>query len=355
MLDDIAVIPNNPRVKVGELVVIVRASEDNIEVIARGAVSNIQNNELLVEIDPKSITKFPKAKDFVVSLARLSEKKYEENFERPPSSIVPDVPDPYEPGYIQLDFGPNQGKLDSQSPNSANQYKSYQFNYMNTRLLWYFDFVWRYGIEYETSGGTVPVKGYNREEKPTKYTETTLSIHYRLLPVWKELRPTLKLVSKSTSFTTENDDEYVLSSNTSGLGLGVNFHYLFSENLLKSEAGFAWSFNKAYVDLVYFPSYSATDSGVTRGESSTGNALELKVGATFLFHIKAIPFLKRYSLDLSAGMSQSQFSFSGAPTNPSEVLTPVPEGGTYKENQNFVKIMVGLRMDDYVGKLLKPR
>lgn len=355
MMDDVAVIPNNPIVKVGDLVVIVRVSEDNIEVISQGAVENIQNNELLVLIDGKSVTKFPKAKDIVVSLAKLNPQKFDEPPPEKPPEIRQDVPDPYEPGYMILDFGPYQGKFESQTPNSANQYKIFNNDFMNTHFLWYFDFVWRYGIEYESAGGTVPVKSYNREEKPTNYTENSLAIHYRFLPIWKELRPTLKVISKNTTFTTTNDDEYVMSSTASGMGIGGHFHYLFGDNLFKSLGKFDWSFNKAYFEVDYFPSYSVKDSGVTRGESSSGTATEIKAGMIFLFHLRFIPVFKRWSLDLSAGMNQNQVTFTGNTTDPVDGFYEIPEGQTYKETQNFIKIMIGLRMDDYIGKALKPR
>lgn len=353
--DDVVMVKPSPLIRVGDLVVIARIVEDDIEVIARGSVENIQNGSLLILLDSKTITKFPKVRDRVVSLARLQEKKYEEPEIPPPGDLVPDEVDPYEPGYAQIDFGPYQGKFESASSNQANQYKIFEFDFMNTHLLWYFDFLWRIGIEYQTSGGTVPLRSYNREEKPTKYQESTIAIHYRFLPLWKELRPTLKLVSRSTKFTTENDDEYVLSSTVTGTGLGVNMHYLFGNNTFTSNRTFDWSFNRIYFDLTYFPMYSAKDEGVTRGESSTGTAMELAVGATTLVHLGFVPFFKRFSIDISMGMNESQVAFSGKPTNAADGFYSIPEGGTYKETQNFVKIMIGLRMEDFIGKMLKPR
>ncbi|UOF00183.1 hypothetical protein [Bdellovibrio reynosensis] len=355
MMDDVAVIPNNKLIKVGELVVVVRPSEDNIEVIARGSVENIQNNELLILLDGASVTKFPKAKDLVVSLAKLNPQVFDEPPPDKSPEIREDVPDPYEPGYMVLDFGPYQGKFESQSPNSANQYKIFNNDFVSTHFLWYFDFVWRYGIEYEAAGGNVPVKSYNRVSKATSYKESSLAIHYRFLPIWKELRPTLKLISKNSTFTTENDDEYVMSSSASGMGFGTNFHYLFNDNLFKSIQRFDWSLNKTYFELAYFPSYTVKDTGVTRGDSGSGTALEMKAGVIFLFHLRFIPFFKRWSLDLSTGVNQSQFSFSGPTVDPVDGFTQIPEGQTYNETQNFIKLTLGLRMDDYIGKALKPR
>ncbi|CAE80793.1 hypothetical protein predicted by Glimmer/Critica [Bdellovibrio bacteriovorus HD100] len=353
--DDVVIVASTPLVRVGDLVVIARIKDDDIEVISRGSVENIQDGKFLILLDSKTITKFPKVRDRVVSLARLQEKKYDEPEVPPIGGLQPDEPDPYEQGYVQLDFGPYQGKIESASPNQANQYKTFEHNFMDTHLMWYFDFLWRIGLEYRSSGGSVPVKSYNREEKQTTYRESMIAIHYRFLPIWKELRPTLKLVTKSTDFKTANDDEYVLSSAGSGMGLGANFHYLFGPNIFNSEKSFDWSFNRIYFDLTYFPSYSMKDSGVTRGDSSTGTAMELSLGATTLVHMGFIPFFKRFSVDVSTGMSSSQVTFSGAPTNAPDGFYSIPEGGTYKESQNFIRIMIGLRMEDYVGKMLKPR
>lgn len=358
MIDDIAVIPLSSLVRVGDLIVFVRATEDDIQVVARGTVGNIQNGKLLIEIESKSISKFPQIGDRVAALARLKTPEYT----MPEAPPLPDIgfgePPPYEPGYMQLDFGPYSGDFTSATTNSANEYKVYKFDYYNTRFLWYFDFVWRFGLEYETTGGNIPVKGYDRQYKATTYDETKISLHYRVLPIWKELRPTFKFVSKSTTFKTENDDEFVLSSQTSSMGMGANFHYLFNDNLYKPEGKLGFSFNRIYFDAEIYPLVSVKDTGIKRGESSAGLEYDIKVGATSLFYVGYVPylsFLRRFSLDISAGMSQSQFSFAGLPVDSSESWQPIPQGASYGESQSYFKVMIGFRMDDFIGKLMKPR
>lgn len=355
LIDNIVVIPNNPRVKVGDLVVVARTSVDNVEVIARGSVANIQNNELLIMIESNSIIKFPQKNDIVVSLAKLNQSKEEESSLPPSPELKEDEPDPYEEGYMQLEAGQNQGALSSETTNRANQFKLYDFNYANTRFLWYFDFAWRFGIEYETSGGSVPVIGYDKNPKPTSYSDTTFSFHYRFSPVWRELRPTFKLVNRTSDFKTENEDEYVMSSSGAGLGVGAHFHYLFGSNTFTSNRMLDASVNKLYFEYIYFPGYSFKDAEVSRGESSSGSAYEMNAGMTFLFYVRFIPYFKRYSLDISSGVSQRKFTFTGKPTDPLDIFVPIPEGGSYGEKESYVKIMFGLRLDDFVGKLLKPR
>lgn len=358
MLDDIGIISMTPLVRQGDLIVFVRVTQDDIEVVARGSVGNIQDGKLLIETDPKSISKFPKVGDRIVSLARIKTPRPEDE----PPITWPEIahapPAPYEPGYMQLDFGSNRGDFKSTTPNSANEFKNFNFNFSHMRFLWYFDFLWRFGMEYESSEGSIPVVGYDRESKSTSFKETVISLHYRFLPVWEELRPTLKLINKSSEFKTTNEDEYLLSSKKSSTGLGLNLHYLFNDNLFTTKKRFDYSLNRIYAEAEIFPLVSVADSMVRRGTSASGLEYGLKVGATALIYTDYIPYLKflrRISLDASAGYSQTRMQFSGEPSDPVDVLEPIPQGASYIERQMYFKIMIGFRMDDYIGNLLKPR
>ncbi|MEK2687526.1 hypothetical protein [Bdellovibrio sp. GT3] len=353
--DDVIFLPRSNRVGVGELVVILRVQGDDVEVIARGNAETVQNNELLVVMDGKSITKIPKVRDLVVSLSKLKPAPEDPFFPQPPDNPIVEKADPYEPGYIVFEMGSNQGHFESQSPNQANQYKIYDYKFTEMHFLWYVDMFWRYGIEYQTSSANIPLQSYYREDRPTTAEETRMALHYRLLPVWKELRPTLKLISLSSKFDTTNEDEYVVSSQASGMGLGANFHYLFSDNLFKTKKGFGWAFNRVYFDMNYFPSYSVSDGEVSRGSSSSGTLMELKVGATALFYVPFIPWLKRYSVDVSYGMSQSQVTFSGDVKNATDGAYDIPPGQSYNESQSYIKIMLGLRLDDFISNIMKSR
>ncbi|WP_413575696.1 hypothetical protein ACLVWU_15190 [Bdellovibrio sp. HCB290] len=355
VMDDVVFLPRSNRVSVGDLVVVLRVQGDDVEVIARGAAETVQNNELLVVMEGPSISKIPKARDWVVSLSKLKPPPDDPFFPQPPDGTIIDKPDPYEPGYMVFEVGTDQGHFESQSPNQANQYKVFDYKFTEMHFLWYVDMFWRYGIEYQSSSANIPVQSYYREIRPTLAEETRIALHYRMLPVWKELRPTLKLISLNNKFVTTNEDEYVLSSQASGMGLGANFHYLFSDNLYKSDKGLGWKLNRAYFDLNYFPSYIVTDGTVSRGSASSGNRMELKVGATALFYVPFIPWLKRYSLDVSYGISQAQMSFSGDVKNAPDGAYVIPAGQSYTESQSFFKVMLGLRLDDFFSKLMKSR
>ncbi|WP_255490057.1 hypothetical protein [Bdellovibrio sp. KM01] len=355
VMDDVVFLARSNRVAVGDLVVVLRVQGDDVEVIARGAAETVQNNELLVVMEGPSISKIPKARDWVVSLSKLKPPPDDPLFPQPPDVPIIEQADPYEPGYMIFEMGTYQGHFESQSPNQANQYKVYDFKFTEMHFLWYIDMLWRYGIEYQSSSAGIPVKSYYREDRPTTSEETRMSLHYRMLPIWKELRPTLKLISLGNKFITTNEDEYVLSSQSSGLGLGVNFHYLFSDNLYKTEKGLGWKLNRVYCDMNYFLSYNVTDGSVSRGGASSGTMMEIKVGATALFYVPFIPWLKRYSLDVSYGLSQAEMSFSGDTKSAPDGAYVIPAGQSYSESQSYFKVMLGLRLDDFVSKLMKTR
>lgn len=353
--EDVLFVPQNPTIKVGESVVIIRIDNDDVEVVAKGNVANVQDGSFLILVERKDILKSPKAGDRVVSVARLNPQEVEKQNEIPLPELTMAKPDPYEPGYAVLDIGPNLGDFRSLSSNQANQYKNYSFNYYDTHFIWFFDFMWRLGIEYNTTGGDVPLRSYDRQVRPTKYSETLIGVHYRFLPFWKELRPTIKVVTKSADFQTTNNDEYVVTTKGSGIGIGGNLHYLFGSNIFVSEKSFDWSLNRIYSDLVIFPDFHLSDGLVSRGESGRGLELDLKLGATILFYIKPVPFFKRFSVDVSAGIQQNSFTFQGEPKSAPDGFYSIPPNSTYEERQNYFKIMIGLRMEDMVAKALRSR
>ena len=355
MQDDVLLVKQNALFRVGEMVVIVRIQGDDVEVVAKGSVANVQGGYFLILTTRKDIIKNPKVGDRIVSVSQLSgiESETPTNPQPPPIALA--EPDPYEPGYADLDLGPATGDLRSQSPNQANQYKIFSFNFYDIHLLWFFDFLWRVGIEYQNTGGEVPLRSYDRQVRPTQYTETILGLHYRFLPFWKELRSSIKLVTKSNDFSTTNNDEYVLSTTGSGIGLGFNLHYLMGSDVFKSEKSFDANLNRIYTDLVFFPDFNYNDGLVKRGEMGKGVEIEAKIGAIALFHIQPMPFFKRFSLDISSGVKQSQIAFTGAPKNAPDGFYAIPAQATYEQHESYVKIMIGLRMEDFVAKSLRSR
>lgn len=352
---DVVLVEKNPMIKVGDLVVFVRLYEDNVEIISQGSVGNIQDGRFIILIDGASIVKIPTTKDRVISLARLTPKAPEE----PPPETTSSFPDPepeaYEPGFIQLDFGPMLGSFNSSGDTRANQYKIFQFTYVDFRLEWYLDFLWRYGIQYESFGAKIPLKSYKRDLANTKYSESRMALMYRFLPLWKELRPSVRLISLSGNFTTENDDEAVLSSQVSGLGLGGRFVYQFGDNLFSSRRQFESSFNRLYLDLNIFPGITVKDGDVARGQTGSSMVTEIEVGGTYLLYIEMMPWVKRYSIDFSFGLRQDKISFSGDSISAPDGFYEIPSGKSYTENQSYIKLMFGVRMDDFITKFLRPR
>ncbi|ASD65035.1 hypothetical protein [Bdellovibrio bacteriovorus] len=353
--NDILVVDRTPLLRVGDLISVVRLYADNVEIIAQGSVGTVQDGKLVLILQPGTLVKIPTTKDRVINLARLTPGAVEQP---PPESTSPfPEPDPetYEPGYIQIQTGLLNGNLSTVTSNRANGFKTFDYSYLNTHFEWYIDFLWRFGIEFDQYGAKIPLKSYNRTLEQTSYSEMRMALHYRFLPIWKELRPTVKLISLSGEFVTENDDENVLGTKTSGLGLGGRFTYLLGDPLFKSTKGFDWSWNRIYADINLFPEVTFSDSGVTRGSTGKGQIYEITLGTTALMHIQAIPWVKRWQVDVLAGVRQDSMSFSGEVVDPADGFYNIPPGQSYGESQTFFKIMFGARLDDFVSRFFKPR
>lgn len=354
VVDDVLIIQPNSLLKIGDHVVAVRYYEDNLEVIARGQIGASQNGELLATLERGSITKPPANSDFIITLSKLNGQQDPEPFQPQDNSLEP-AKDSYEPGYIQIGLNQISGNFEASGSSQVNSYKKYTHTTTETSLLWYFDFLWRVGIEYSFHESSIPLKSYDRLSRATVFNESRFALHYRLLPIWKELRPNLKLISLNSSFLTANNDEYVVPTTYTGTGFGVHWHYLFNDNLFTSQNRYiGWSWNRAYLDTDYFFSYSALDGKVSRGEGA-GQRLDLKLGVVGLFYIKKIPFFKRYFVDLQLGYSMANFTFSGTPKSAIDGFYQIPSGASATESENYVKISIGVRMDDVISKILKGR
>ena len=68
-----------------------------------------------------------------------------------------------------------------------------------------------------------------------------------------------------------------------------------------------------------------------------------------------IPWFKRYFLELKYAVSESQISFQGPTKNPTENMYKIPENGQYNESETIISLNLGLRLEDWLGKTLKPR
>lgn len=355
IVDDIVIVNSSSLLKLGDLIVVIRFYEDNLEIIARGQLVNVQNGELQAPLERAAVVRFPTTQDFVIPVATLSGTPPEDILPSKEEAIIPDGPPPYEPGYMNLSFGLKSGNLSAAGDSEVNSYKKYNYEFQETHFLWYFDFLWRLGLEYSAYTGAIPVKSYDRQERPTTFSEAKFALLYRLLPVWKELRPTLRLVSLNTDFKTTNNDEYIISSKHSGMGLGMNWHYLFSDNLYKQDAkAFGWTVNKAYLTADYFFSTTAVDGLVSRG-NGLGQRTDLAIGVTTLMYIRSIPWVKRYSIDILYGQSVSQTKFSGETKSAIDGYYTVPEGSSSTETESFFKVSFGIRFDDLVSFLIKGR
>lgn len=355
LVDDVVIVNSSPLLKLGDLIVVIRFYDDNLEIIARGQLVNVQNGELLAPMERATVVRFPTTQDFVIPVASLSGTPPEDIAPSEQDKLIPDEPPSYEPGYMDFSLGILNGNFAASGDSEVNSYKKYSYEFQETRFLWYFDFLWRMGLEYSAYTGAIPVKSYDRAERPTTFSESKFALLYRLLPIWRELRPTLRLVSVNSEFKTTNIDEYIISSKQSGAGLGVNLHYLFNDNLFKNDQkAVSWRLNKVYLNADYFFTTDIKDSLVSRGKG-IGQRTDLAFGLTSLMYIRSIPWVKRYSMDILFGQSISQMKFSGETKSSIDGYYTVPEGSSSTETESFVKVSLGLRFDDLVSFLIKGR
>jgi hypothetical protein len=342
-------------------VLFVRLGKGDFEIIARGKIEGVQEDKILASIERDSIIKYPMPGDVAVTMGSPRDwpKDTDPIVVEPPIQAEPDN-EPGDPGYFQLDYGLLKGSLETTaSDHRSNEYKdvpSYQMRYLH--LVWYFDFLWRFGLEFERRNGSYPTSTYYHNNGDSSDSTTTFFINYRFRKSWlgKRLRPIARLIASNAEFVTLNPDEALITSTMTALGAGVRFSYETDSMLWKPAKGSGFKFLQAYVDANYYPSVSLADTQtVKRGTEGKGAMYEWRVGLSSALYVSWIPWLKRYTLDVGYSERNMNASFSGATANESGSLQPIAEGGSTTEKVKWYYISIGLRFEDAVGQFLKPR
>jgi hypothetical protein len=186
-----------------------------------------------------------------------------------------------------------------------------------------------------------------------------MALSYRFPPIFNrklEIAPRLTLLSDQ--FTTENQDENLLTTRTTGLGVGLRMNLNFLKNTWSPMKGeFFLRLQGVSLEGVYYPSLNAEDEGVSRGTNSIGSSgYSLRVAATALAWFEFIPIFKRWVVQGSYGFRNYSLKFGG-PTTPESVPSPVviPEGGGATEREGDLRFFVGIRFDDPVKLILKDK
>ena len=337
-----------------------RLKEGSFEVLGRGQVVALQDGNLLLEIDKGTLLKMPLVGDLAVPLAPPKE------FPNLPELVATssaknelenEVPD--DTGYIQLDFGKlkNSTYL-SKGYFETNEYKDIPlFNPDRTHLIWYFEFLWRIGLEYTNTKGNFATNSYDLRRFMSSYSETKMSLHYRFHKIFNnKLRLTLKLSSLANEFITQNDDNYLLSSRSAGMGMGARMSWEFLEPTWSTESFQPFAIQQIIYDYDIYPKYEVQDVDFPRGQSSKGSKItQWQLTVSTLVYLKWMIFFKRYVVDLSYGQSQSNLMFQGEPFDMTDSFSKIQSDGHYTESYNYFRVSIGLRMDDLLGRLLKPR
>lgn len=355
------VIINAPNLATGQKILFVKLVPelDEFETIAQGVVKRSTDKLSLVDLDKDKLVKFPESGDFAVF---MGEPKV---FTPPPAKIGQEgfsaqakKVDDVEAGFAQIGISLNQGALLSTSTNRANSYKNMnKYSYQGFSFLWHPDFLPNYGLEFKQIVGAVPVVDYFGVTQDSSLSLSQLRLSYRNYLTSSQFRWKVFIQSNATDFSTLNGDEYVLASKQTALGLGGLVGYEFNKSLPFEATAFYGSPAGIYIEAYYSPNVNVVDSSaVSRGVSSTGSTqLGYAITYTHLFYIEQIPWFKRYFVEFKYATSETKISFQGVTKNPSTNFYTIPENGQYNESETILSVNVGVRLEDWFGKALKPR
>jgi hypothetical protein len=343
----------------GQRLLFVRNQPDlgEYEVIGRGMVERSDSKISVIKLEMDDLKKIPQKGDFAVILGEPKTFAVAPT-KKPQSDLTIQPEDPEEPerGYFSLGLLSGNGKLASQSSNKANSLKNLdKYPLGGFRFEWFPEFASNYGISYQNASSQVPVVSYYLQTSVGTLSKSIFRIHYRHKKSASNFRWSLFLENQSEEFKTANQDEYVIASRYDSLGVGVHLAWE-PGDLLYSTPSILGQPNRLYLEASYAPSVNAGDTTVSRGASSGGSTrMDYSVGYTHVFYWSAIPWLKRYSLDLKYSVSNLDLHFSGATKSETGGFYIIPASGVYSETNTQIQVVFGWRFEDLFGRNFKPR
>ncbi len=349
-------LPNPPP----RFLLFLRLNENSFEILGRGYIAGSQDNKYLIEIVRESIIKRPMEGDYVIPMAPPKDFPKLEELLVVGSNTVSQEPDLSEDkGYAQLDWGnlKNSSYL-STGFAQTNEYKDiYNYNPDSMHFLWYFDFLWHFGLEWSRINGKFLTNSYDKRQFYSEMNESKFSLHYRFRKFYRDqMRLAIKINSFTNDFLTENKDDYLLSSRTAGSGAGLRLSWERKEPQWQTEAGNPFTIQQIVLEHDYYPSLEIVDLDYSRGENSHGSTLtQQQVTISILTYLKWMPLFQRFVVDVSAGRSTSEIQFHGQTSAPTGLPNTILSEGHYSENYDYIKVSFGLRMDDMIGRFFKPR
>lgn len=356
------VVINTNSLDLGQKILFVRyvADFDEYEVISQGSVKKKSDKFALVQIDIDRNEKFPKPGDYAVTLGEPKifidppKPTGQEGFQAETKKL-----EPTELGYAELGLIQVQGDIQSESSNRVNSYKNVNsLKYSGLKFSWIPEFLPNYGFEYESYSGPVIVKDYNMINQPSTFNKTQIKLLYRnTKKPENQLRWKIFITTSLSDFITENQDEYVITSKNSGFGLGGYIGYDWIDKVDSQPRNFWGTPESVGLSIHYLPQVTVSDgTKIQRGQSSSGsNQMILSANYTHHFFFDFMPWLQRYFVDISYSVQNLKINFSGDTKNIANNFYPIPQNGTYAENEKLIKISFGLKMEDWFGRALKPR
>ena len=347
-----------------------RKKHSRLEMIANGKVltdevdPKLHQPVLKVELDKDTVIKYPHEGDYAAPMsdpAALGEgnKKDENDYLLPDEDQNPKEND--RPGYLEGALGLLYGNYSTTSStvaNNAKQPSAYRFQ--NQHFAYFLEF-FPIGFEYDAHSGKFPTSDYYSNISKSDESVNTIGIFYRFRPLFDQhLGLAGKVMLLSDQFNTLNQDENLLTTKTSGTGLGLRGSWDFEKanwrpTDKKKRLGFVLQSFAA--DFNYFPIILAQDVGVSRGTGSSGSsALQLRLSATALLWVDYIPFLKRWVAQGSFGLRSYSLKFNGATTLENTAFpVPIPSGGTSSEKEIDFRFFFGVRFDDPLKSLFESK
>jgi hypothetical protein len=361
-------LPDQTSFAEGTQILFFRKKGIRVEVIATGKVLTEERDPkskaliLKVDLDKDAIIKYPAVGDFATLLsdpagAAETDKEDRSDFLLPNEKGI--KPLNQRPGYFEVGWGLMFGDLSTSTTTPANNAKAssgYRFGILHAA---YFSDFFPVGLELDLHSGTFPTSTFYQTNVSSSERVMILGLQYRLPPFFnRKLEISPKLTLLSDRFTTGNGDENLLSTTTSGLGIGLKLVANFIRPDWKPLKGeFPVKFQGLGLEGVYYPSLSAKDEGVSRGTESIGSSgYSTRFSATALAWFDFIPFFKRWFVQGSYGFRNYSLKFSG-PTTPESVPSPVliPENGSATEREADLRIFFGVRLEDPARLFMKEK
>lgn len=245
-------------------------------------------------------------------------------------------------GLMSFKYGYYSSKLATTTSTDSNSYKQSKFTQMTYGFRWWFDFFPQLGVSYDYARGTIPIKGFHKEDETGAQTNSSLGISYRARFLTLPWIISFKYVA--TDFETSNPDDFVLGSSYSGLNVNMTFHELWQFKVFDTRFA-SFEMTNLEIGAGVFPFMMVSDMGVSRGQ---GTGMGFQANGGLDFHIGKIKLLKDFFFAFEGGWQLINVGFSGQTSN-----TYVAPNNQSTETQYWFGLRLKFHIKDYIGEMIK--